>query len=139
MASLGREVVERLELIGVAKADFKRAPDGSLRLLEVNPRFTLWHNPAAVAGVNIPALVYADVTGRPRPLLREPAPGVTWCLPLSDFRAALEQGVRSGAWLRFAASCDAVSGWSRQDPLPFFPGAFWRAGARRIRTVSRQR
>ena len=40
---------------------------GRLHLLEVNPRFNLWHHPAAVAGVNLPALVHADLTGAPRP------------------------------------------------------------------------
>jgi D-aspartate ligase len=61
--AIGRDVVRRLGLVGVAKLDFKRTPDGELRLLEVNPRFTLWHHPAAVGGLNIPALVLADLTG----------------------------------------------------------------------------
>ena len=29
---------------------------------EVNPRFSLWHHPAAVAGVNLPAAVYRYLT-----------------------------------------------------------------------------
>lgn len=41
--TLGRELVHRLGLRGVAKLDFKRDPAGCLRLLEINPRFTLWH------------------------------------------------------------------------------------------------
>ena len=36
---VGRDIVERLQLTGVAKLDFKRDPQGNLRLLEVNPRF----------------------------------------------------------------------------------------------------
>jgi ATP-grasp in the biosynthetic pathway with Ter operon len=59
----GREVVERLALTGVAKLDFKRDLQGNLRLLEINPRFNLWHHRGAIVGVNIPALVYADLTG----------------------------------------------------------------------------
>ena len=50
VASAGRAVVRRLDLRGVAKLDFKRGPDGRLYLLEVIPRFTLWHHPAALAG-----------------------------------------------------------------------------------------
>jgi hypothetical protein len=42
VAALGREVVRRLDLTVVAKLDFERAPDGTLRHLEINPRFTLW-------------------------------------------------------------------------------------------------
>ena len=60
-------IVERLALTGVAKLDFKRDPQGNLRLLEINPRFNLWHHAGAIAGVNIPALVYADLAGLPRP------------------------------------------------------------------------
>ena len=54
-------------LTGVAKLDFKRDRSGKLHLFEINPRFTLWHHAAAIAGVNIPALVYADLTGAPWP------------------------------------------------------------------------
>jgi hypothetical protein len=42
-----------------AKLDFKRAPDGALRILEFNPRFNLWHYPGALGGGSLPALVHA--------------------------------------------------------------------------------
>jgi predicted ATP-grasp superfamily ATP-dependent carboligase len=57
----GRDFVHRLNLKGIAKFDFKRGPDGVLHLLEINPRFNLWHHLGAVAGVNLPALVHADI------------------------------------------------------------------------------
>ncbi len=104
---LGRSVVERLGVRGVVKADFKRAPDGLLWLLEIIARYSLWHHLAAVAGLNIPALVHADLTGRPRPPIRAARPGATWCHPLYDVRAARAQGVSPAAWLRFARRCDA--------------------------------
>ena len=47
---LGRDLTSRLKLTGVAKFDFKRTPDGELKLLEVNLRFNLWHHPGALAG-----------------------------------------------------------------------------------------
>jgi predicted ATP-grasp superfamily ATP-dependent carboligase len=47
--------------------------------LEINPRFTLWHHAGAVAGVNIPALVYADLTGTPRPATARAKAGVRRC------------------------------------------------------------
>ena len=74
VAELGREVVGRLGLRGVAKLDFKRDDHGRLHLLEINPRFNLWHHPGAVAGVNLPAMVYADLTGRERPPAARPPP-----------------------------------------------------------------
>jgi predicted ATP-grasp superfamily ATP-dependent carboligase len=64
--SLGRQIVQTLGIRGVSKLDFKRAPGGKPYLLETNPRFNLWHHLGAVAGVNIPALVYSDVLGLPR-------------------------------------------------------------------------
>ncbi|HEX8205337.1 MAG TPA: ATP-grasp domain-containing protein, partial [Solirubrobacteraceae bacterium] len=119
---LGREVIERLGVRGVAKVDFKRDDDGRLWLLEINPRFTLWHHLAAVAGLNIPAIFFADRVGAPRPPVRPARPGARWVQPSYDVRAARAHGVGLGAWLRFARGCDAVSGAALRDPLPFLPG-----------------
>lgn len=113
----GRELVRLLDLKGVAKFDFKRGPDGELYLLEINPRFSLWHHPGARAGVNIPALVYADLTGRPRPAVQVRS-GVCWCHP-KDFLAARQAGVPLARWARWAATCEAKAFWSWEDPLPF--------------------
>ena len=127
VSELGRECIRRLGLRGVAKLDFKRAPDGSLFLLEVNPRFSLWHHLGAVAGVNIPALVYADLTGRPRPAAERTAGPVRWCQPRTDLLAARAAGISTARWLRFAAGCGARSSFAWDDPLPILRGALARA------------
>jgi predicted ATP-grasp superfamily ATP-dependent carboligase len=132
VADLGREVLARLGVAGVAKVDFKRDRARRLHLLEVNPRFNLWHHPAAVAGVNLPALVHADLTGSPRPPGRRPTRHVTWCAPLLDVRAAYATGTPPLAWLRWARRCQAVSGLSWDDPLPFLRGTLWGAARRRL-------
>lgn len=129
----GRDVIERLAVVGPAKVDFKRDPTGHLHLLEVNPRFTLWHHAAAVAGLNIPAIVHADLTGRPRPSVAAARPGVRWCLPHRDLRAARAAGVGLRHWLAFLRACDARSGLASDDPLPFLPGVLWNPLARRLR------
>jgi D-aspartate ligase len=129
---LGREVLERVGMRGVAKADFKRDERGRLHLLEINPRFNLWHYPAAIAGVNLPALVHADLTGRPRPPGRRPSRRVAWCMPLWDARAAYAAGVSPLTWLRWARGCQAMSGLSRADPLPFIRGTLASAVRRRL-------
>jgi predicted ATP-grasp superfamily ATP-dependent carboligase len=115
---LGREVVRALELVGVAKVDFKRGPDGVLHLLEVNPRFNLWHHAAAVAGVNLPALVYADLTGGARPPVTTVRSGVRWCSE-SDAGAARAWGVPFPQWLRWAVACETKQVWAWNDPVPF--------------------
>ena len=129
---LGREVLDRVGMRGVAKADFKRDERGRLHLLEINPRFTLWEHPAAIAGVNLAALVHADLSGQPRPAGRRPARRVTWCMPLWDARAASAAGVPPRRWLRWALGCEAKSGLSRDDPLPFLRGTLTSAVRRRL-------
>src|SRR5207237_1799827 len=85
---LGRRCIEVLGLRGVVKVDLKRSPSGGLCLLEVNPRFNLWHLPGAVAGVNLPALVYADLAGIARPAFGPARAGVRWAQPSRDLRGA---------------------------------------------------
>ena len=132
VAELGRDILKRLDLRGVAKCDFKRDPDGALYLLEINPRFTLWHHPAARAGVNIPALVYGDLTGA----ARGPAPtaraGVRWCSP-SDARAAKAAGIPLLRWLAWALTCEAKWGVAWNDPEPLL-----RVVLRRLSRLSRR-
>ena len=123
VVEVGRDVAERLGLRGPLKVDFKRAPDGTLYLLEVNPRFNLWHHLGAVAGVNLAAVAYADATGAPPPATAPAARvGVRWCLPLEDLRAARAGGMPVGEWLRFLASCESRSNMKLRDPLPFVRG-----------------
>jgi D-aspartate ligase len=129
---LGRQVLERVGMRGVAKADFKRDERGRLHLLEINARFNLWHYPAAIAGVNLPALVHADLTGQPRPPGRRPTRRVAWCMPLWDARAAYAAGVSPLRWLRWARRCETMSGLSRDDPLPFIRGTLASAVRRRL-------
>jgi D-aspartate ligase len=133
----GQDVAGRLGLVGVAKLDFKRAPDGRLLLLEVNPRFTLWHHPAAVAGLNIPAIVYRDLTEEPRRRLKCPTPGVTWCDPWEDAAAARDAGELGAGWLVDALRCKAKSALSWDDPMPFVRGvALPRLRARTARRIA---
>jgi predicted ATP-grasp superfamily ATP-dependent carboligase len=132
VAELGREVLARLGLRGVAKLDFKRDGHGRLHLLEINARFNLWHYPGAVAGVNLPALVYADLTGRQRPPVASVRRPVLWCDPLPDLRAAYAVGTSPLAWLRWARGCQAACGLAWTDPLPFARGMLWPAVARRV-------
>jgi len=124
--ALGRELVERLGLRGVAKFDFKRGPDGRLHLLEVNPRFTLWSHPGAVAGVNLPELVYRDLVGLPRRAARPARAGVRWCRVWRDHAAARDAGVSTAAWLRWVLTCEAKCAMAWDDPVPVLYAGLWR-------------
>jgi predicted ATP-grasp superfamily ATP-dependent carboligase len=119
IAALGRELVRRLNFrSGVAKFDFKRGSDGQPYLLEVNPRFNLWHHAGAVAGVNLPWLVYADLLGIPRPHQPRARSGVRWCRLRQDARAARASGIPLLNWLPWALSVETTSGLALDDPLP---------------------
>ncbi|MGI9609927.1 MAG: ATP-grasp domain-containing protein [Acidimicrobiia bacterium] len=116
---LGRKICDRLGLTGVAKLDFKRTVDNRLVLLEINPRFTLWAHPAAVAGVNIPEMVMHDLThGPPPPGTRVATPErlTTWCKPWEDVFAARDHGIGIGEWIRWAWKCDSKRALSIHDP-----------------------
>jgi D-aspartate ligase len=134
VTTLGRDLVRRLGLRGVAKFDFKRAPDGRLYLLEVNPRFTLWHHLGARAGVNIPALVYADLAGLPRARVQKARAGVHWCKPWGDMAAARAAGVPFLRWLPWALRCEAKRVMAWDDPMPFVRGVLWRVVSRVFRS-----
>lgn len=132
---LGRECMRRLRLKGVAKLDFKRGPDGRLHLLEANPRFNLWHLPGARAGVNIPAVVYADLLDLPRPRIGPVRPGVRYSIPWHDLRAARERGTSLARWAAWQARCETRHNIALDDPMPFVSGMLLRklrprAGAR---------
>ncbi len=132
VAATGRELAARIGLRGVAKFDFKRAPDGRLYLLEINARFNLWHHLGAVAGVNLPALVHADLAGRERPRPAIARPGCCWCRPGQDRLAAREAGLSTFAWLAWVARCEAGPlHWD--DPMPFLQPRLRRGMHRLIR------
>jgi D-aspartate ligase len=136
IAAMGRDMVAALKLRGVAKFDYKRAPNGQWFLLEVNPRFTLWHNAGASAGVNIPALVHADLNGAGRP--RHSLTGTAqWCHPTADFRAARATGLSISKWLRWATTCDARWALTWRDPMPFVRGVVGKKLRRMLTTPRR--
>lgn len=115
--ALGREVTERMGVEGVVKLDFKRAPDDELVLLEANPRFSLWHHPGAYVGVNVPAMVWSDLTGRAVPRTLAPRPAARW-MNVRDLQAAREWGVPAREWLAWAWRCEAKWFGAPDDPGP---------------------
>jgi D-aspartate ligase len=134
----GRALVQRLNLRGVAKVDFKRGPDDRLHILEINPRFNLWHHLGAVSGVNLPALVYADAVGLPRPAVRAARAGVCWCVMWHDILVAGETGVPLAVWLPWALHCEAKSAVAWDDPMPLLRGvlSLWWSRMRLVRGAS---
>jgi len=135
--ALGADLVARMNLRGVAKLDFKRSADGTLYLLEVNPRFNLWHHLGAMAGLNLPSLVYADLTGGARPATSRAVAGVAWSRPLQDWRAVRASGGSFRTWLRWTLKARARSGVAVDDPLLMFGWALRRMPGWRLTPFAR--
>jgi predicted ATP-grasp superfamily ATP-dependent carboligase len=143
---LGWNIVERLGLRGIAKLDLKiDARSGEMRLLEINPRYSLWNYPGARAGVNLPAIAYhdiirGDVVARPTLLRR-----VKWIDFEMDLRALLQSRAASElgvvAWLRSLRGIRVYTLWSWSDPVPCVIHAIarvWMFAAGRIRQLFRR-
>jgi predicted ATP-grasp superfamily ATP-dependent carboligase len=114
--TMGLEVLRSFDFTGVAKVDFKEAPNGDLYVLEVNPRFNLWHHPGAAAGVNLPAAVHSYLTEGRSDRLPAATPGVRWVQVWGDARAARVSGMSWGEWVRFVASAETRRAFHLTDP-----------------------
>lgn len=122
--TLGREIMARIGYAGVLKMDFKLDDhDDRLYLLEINPRFNLWHYPAAVAGVDIPRAVYDDCRqpGSARRQLQA-RPGIRWISPLLDLKAfsahRQADGLTLWRWAGDVWTADSSESLTRDDPMP---------------------
>jgi len=100
--------------------------------LEINPRFNLWHHAGAVAGVNIPAIVYADLAGIQRPAATRARAGVRWCRMWGDFPAARTAGVPLAQWLSWVWSCETKASLSWDDPAALGRAVFNRLIGRQV-------
>ncbi len=79
----GLRFLAALEYRGVSQVEFKRdARDGRYKLMEINPRLYQWHGLAAACGVDLPALAYRDLLGRPCSRVEMSSPGKRWAITL---------------------------------------------------------
>jgi D-aspartate ligase len=121
---LGRELLTRLEFSGVLKVDFKYDErERKHYVLEVNPRFNLWHHPAALAGTCVPELVYNDCVEPGAPLQKSKfRPGVRWLTLRDDYHAFREYRaageLSAMGWLFDLATAEVNEDFRISDPLP---------------------
>lgn len=128
---------------GLAAVEFKRDPrDGVLKLMEANVRFTGCNAIVASSGVDLPAYVYARLTGREHrfpPRFRE---GRRLWNPRRDAQSALALRRRGeltiSAWLRSLRLPAEMFYAVPDDPLPGLGGVV-ETGRRLLRVVRRKR
>jgi predicted ATP-grasp superfamily ATP-dependent carboligase len=122
----GFDIVSKLGIVGPLKIDFKRdARTGELYVLELNPRFTLWCYLGAAAGVNLPLIAYAALTGNAVPEQTAYRTDVRWLSFGNDLRTFLRCYRPSGElgiveWLKSFRGKKVYDVFSWSDPAPSF-------------------
>ena len=88
-AEIAEGLLSALGYRGIAAAEFKRHPaDGKLRIIEINPRPSLWFSVSTAAGVPVTATAAADLTGQPLPAMANQQHGVRWRYRAKDMASA---------------------------------------------------
>ena len=95
--------------------------DGRPKLLDVNARTWGYHTLGPRAGVDFPALLYADQMGEPLEPVRA-RPGVRWVRLATDLPTGVLEIARrrlgAGAYLRSLMRANTEAVFSLRDPLP---------------------
>lgn len=126
VARIGIESLQKVNFAGIVKIDMKRnSRDGSFKILEVNPRFTLWESLGASAGVNLCLVAYHHLRGE----LVEPLPpsyddGRKWLFFKQDMRAFVSGYWKTGEWtlwqyLKSLRGRKIYQLWNWRDPWPW--------------------
>jgi D-aspartate ligase len=125
VVELGFQIVKKLGLVGPVKIDLKRDPrTGAFYVLELNARYNLWHYLGSVCGVNLALIAHAELTGGPRPPMRDYRTGVRWLSFGDDLRSFLRSYRPSGefgfsSWLSSLRGPKVHDVFAWSDPLPF--------------------
>lgn len=84
-AEIAEALLSRLGYRGIAAAEFKRHPEtGELKIIEVNPRPSLWFSITTAAGVPLIETAIAEANGDRFPLVAKQKNGVLWRYTAKD-------------------------------------------------------
>lgn len=123
VAALSLRLFRHVGLRGLANAEFKLdRRDGTLKLIEVNARFTAANCLLAAAGLDLAGYVYSRVVGDPHAMPDRYRTGLHLWQPGTDLRALLELRRRGelgvGGWLRSLAHRQTFAFFRWDDPGP---------------------
>ncbi|WP_137934671.1 carboxylate--amine ligase [Mesorhizobium comanense] len=139
LIAAARRLLESIGHHGLVEVEFKRdARDGSMKVLDVNPRPWTWFGLGAAAGIDLGAILWAVRSGQ-HPPVATARPGTSWMYLVRDMVAA-GQLITSGRLTRRAyfGSFAAVRAWATfmaRDPVPALidvPLTVWRVLTRRV-------
>jgi predicted ATP-grasp superfamily ATP-dependent carboligase len=122
LEELSVKFLRSIDYYGLVELEYKRDErDGAYKLLDVNARTWGYHTVGARAGVDFPALLFADQLGETvRPCRARP--GVRWVRLVTDLPTAAVE-LAAGhldvrRYLRSLGQADTEAVFSRRDPLP---------------------
>ena len=124
ITNTGLEALKKINFRGLANINMKRdSRTGDIKILEINPRSSLWSYLDAFAGNNLAVKAYYLATGQPFSPTCEYDLGVRWLNFKNDFHSLLEYR-KAGewhfrSWLRSFGGKTAFHVFSLRDPLPF--------------------
>lgn len=144
VAKIGIESLQKVNFSGIVKIDMKRNPrDGSFKILEVNPRYTLWESLGAFAGMNLCTVALLHARGKlTEPVKHTYALGYKWLFFKQDFRAFFTGYWRAGEftlwqYLKSLRGKKIYQLWDWKDPVPSCYSAF-QFGVKNARKIIRK-
>lgn len=89
VAALSRDFLRDVGFVGLCGTEFKVDPrDGRPKMIEINPRLTLWMGLTRAAGVDLPLVAYRDAVQAELPETRQEN-GVRWTYLARDLQTSL--------------------------------------------------
>lgn len=112
---------------GIAAAEFKRGPDGELKIIEINPRPSLWFSASTASARYVTLAAYRALAGLSAPTDTPQKQGVLWRYVLKDLyssvfyrlkRSFLLPAPKTPSFLNLHRTTWAV--FATDDPAPAF-------------------
>jgi D-aspartate ligase len=128
MAGEAFKLLRALNYRGLGSLEFKyRRRDGGYYFIEMNTRLPWYNGLFADAGINLPLLAYADLTGAFRNMAAvapEQHDGATW-VSYHNYRSCYKEmkasgGAAASSFGSHIAQARSYAWWNWQDPAPFF-------------------
>jgi D-aspartate ligase len=140
------KLLSSLTFSGLVEIEFKRhALNGTLNILDVNPRPWAWLALSAAAGVDFGPMMWNIAQGRPTPVSTTATPGTAWIYAVRDLAAAvtlIKRGkLQPGHFISSFSKVRAMAAFAWKDPLPGLldlPLTAWRVLTRRVLNLSKK-
>ncbi len=120
---VGNRILSTMKYYGLCEVEFIQDPrDGIFKFLEINPRIWGWHTLAIRARVNLPFLLYQDMTDK-EPFSDSFKEGVKWVRLMTDIPTVIQEIVKRRMkltdYFRSLKGEKEFAVFSFKDPFPF--------------------